>query len=101
MDAILPKQIHHFLYLQLFPMPVQNFPCWNFPLFCVQSFVFYDKHPTARVTRWWAGRDNAALAEPTLSQENCLKTRRLPPVGCTLCWLAFIDKHSTPVHEAI
>jgi len=24
----------------------------------------------------------------SLSHENCLKTRRLPPVGCTLCWAA-------------
>ncbi len=41
--------------------------------------------PTACVTRWWAGRDNAILTEPTSSRANCLKTRRLPPVGCTLC----------------
>jgi len=40
---------------------------------------------TACVTRWWVGRDNAALTEPTSSRANCLKTRRLPPVGCTLC----------------
>ena len=40
---------------------------------------------TACVTRWWAGRDNAALTEPTSSHVNCLKTRRVPPVGCTLC----------------
>ena len=49
-----------------------------------------------------AGRDNAVLTEPTLSQENCLKTRTpslraaVPPsrprcspkggVVCTLCW---------------
>ena len=44
--------------------------------------------PTVCVTRWWARRDNAALAEPASSQEKCLKTRRLPPVGCTLCWHA-------------
>src|SRR3990172_4590757 len=25
-------------------------------------------------TRWWVGRDNAILAEPTPSHENCLKT---------------------------
>jgi len=24
-----------------------------------------------------------------LSHANCLKTRRLPPVGCTLCWAGF------------
>src|SRR6266508_4188335 len=38
---------------------------------------------TADVTRWWAGRDNATLTEPTSSHAKCLKTRRLPPVGCT------------------
>jgi hypothetical protein len=46
----------------------------------------YVERPTAGVTRWWAGRDNAVLPEPALSQVTCLKTRRLPPVGCTLCW---------------
>ena len=40
---------------------------------------------TVSVTRWWGGRDNAILSEPTSSHANCLKTRRLPPVGCTLC----------------
>src|SRR5574341_647954 len=45
---------------------------------------------TVCVTRWWAGRDNAILPEPTSSHANCLKTRRLPPVGCTLCWVAVI-----------
>jgi hypothetical protein len=43
------------------------------------------QRPTACVTRGWAGRDNAILTEPTSSHANCLKTRRLPPVGCTLC----------------
>src|SRR5215207_1819139 len=43
---------------------------------------------TAGVTRWWAGRDSAILPEPTSSRANCLKTWRLPPVGCTLCWAA-------------
>ena len=42
--------------------------------------------PTFCVTRWWAGRENAALPEPASSHRKCLKTRRLPPVGCTLCW---------------
>ena len=41
---------------------------------------------TAGVTRWWVGRGNAALTEPTSSHAKRLKTRRLPPVGCTLCW---------------
>ena len=30
------------------------------------------------VTRWWAGRDNAILTEPTLSHANSPKTRKLP-----------------------
>jgi len=47
------------------------------------------RRPTVSVTRWWAGRDNATLTEPTSSHANCSKTRRLPPVGCTLCWHAF------------
>src|SRR5512138_3184425 len=42
--------------------------------------------PTVCVTCGWAGRGNATLPEPTPSHANCLKTRRLPPVGCTLCW---------------
>ncbi len=42
--------------------------------------------PTAGVTRWWVGGDNAILSERTPSHSNCLKTRRVPPVGCTLCW---------------
>src|SRR3990172_1624382 len=32
--------------------------------------------PTAGVTRWWAGRGDADLTEPTSSHENRLKTRR-------------------------
>src|SRR5688500_17967840 len=35
-------------------------------------------------TRWWAGRDNITLPESTPSHANCLKTRRLPPVGCII-----------------
>src|SRR6476469_4961044 len=46
--------------------------------------------PTARVMPlegyWWAGRDNAIVTEPTSSHTDCLKTRRLPPVGCTPCY---------------
>src|SRR5215208_841574 len=30
------------------------------------------------------GRDNATLTGPTSSQKNCLKTRRVPLVGCTI-----------------
>src|SRR5512145_3085916 len=44
---------------------------------------------TGCVTRGWVGRDNAALPEPASSHGNCSKTRRLPPVGCTLCWALF------------
>jgi hypothetical protein len=40
--------------------------------------------PTARVARWWAGREDATLAEPTSSHANCLKTRRFSPAACTL-----------------
>lgn len=32
------------------------------------------------------GRDNAILTEPTLSKEQCLKTGRVPQVGCEHCW---------------
>jgi hypothetical protein len=38
------------------------------------------QHLTSAVigTRWWVGRDNATLPEPTSSHTNCLKTRRYP-----------------------
>src|SRR6266508_104371 len=49
-----------------------------------------DVRPTVGVTRKWVGQDNAVLTESTSSQEKCLKTRRVPPVGCTLCWVAFL-----------
>ena len=32
--------------------------------------------PTARVTRWWAGRGNAILSGPASSHANCLTARR-------------------------
>ena len=53
--------------------------------------------PTARVTRWWVGRDNATLTEPTSSHPKCLKTRRLPPVGCTLCWAFFVAQFNLSI----
>src|SRR5688572_9117150 len=57
----------------------------------LHSFLIYDlSSPTVGVTRWWVGRDTASLTEPASSYTNCLKTRRLPPVGCTLCWAAFV-----------
>ena len=53
----------------------------------VPPLLFHHKcRPTVCVTRRWAGRDNATLMEPASSHANCSKTRRLPPVGCTLCW---------------
>src|SRR6266498_4015159 len=57
----------------------------------IPYYARYSVRLTACVTRWWVGRDNAILTEPTPSHENCLKTRRLPPVGCTLCWAALVD----------
>src|SRR5688500_5460934 len=33
---------------------------------------------TVRVTRWWAGGDNAALPEPASSHAKCLNMRRVP-----------------------
>jgi len=51
---------------------------WRYPLVCLDRL---DNQ---------AGRDNAVLPEPTPSHANCLKTRRLPPVGCTLCWVAIL-----------
>jgi len=60
-------------------------------------FMFSDRHPTACVTRGWAGRDNATLPEPAPSHANCLKTRRLPPVGCTLCWAQFADVNGSHI----
>src|SRR5215216_4898140 len=50
------------------------------------SFVDCYNRPTVCVTRWWVGRDNDIVSEPVSSHATCLKTRRLPPVGCTLCW---------------
>src|SRR5215216_6656083 len=69
---------------------------------------FYANRPTLKneaccltvcVTHWWVGRDNVALTEPASSHTNCSKTRRLPPVGCTLCsaavslWRKFCIKY--------
>jgi len=70
---------------------------------------------TARVSRKWAGRDNAILTEPTSSHENCLTARRacaVPPpqpqrtlsgFGCTLCWAALLHdtEHNFRVMEVI
>ncbi len=51
-----------------------------------------DKLPE-RGTRWWAGRDNVILTEPTSSRANCLKTRRLGE-GAIRC------DHTCPRSEA-
>ncbi len=57
---------------------------------CSTSFLnltyCFDLHLPGCVTCGWAGGDNAVLTEPASSHANCLKTRRLPPVGCTRCW---------------
>ena len=38
--------------------------------------VIPSRRPTARVTRWWVGRDNAVLTEPASSHANCLTAHR-------------------------
>jgi len=64
----------------------------EFLVLCMTSqfnqFQFLAGRPTVCVTRGWAGLGGATLMESALSRTNCLKTRRLPPVGCTLCWAA-------------
>ena len=54
---------------------------------------------TVCVTRGWAGGDHATLMEPVSGQVYCLKTRTLPPVGCTLCWAALNIKRELLVHS--
>ena len=54
--------------------------------------------PTVCVTRWWVGQANVTLTEPTPSHAKCLKTRRLPSVGCTLCWAALCIADSSANH---
>src|SRR3990172_9171112 len=44
------------------------------------------KRPTVGVSRKWAGRDSTQQPEKTQRREKTLKTRRIPLVGCTLCW---------------
>jgi hypothetical protein len=56
---------------------------------CKRYLCLSSRRPTAGVTRWWVGRENAILSESTPSHAECSKTRRLLPVGCTLCWAAF------------
>src|SRR5687768_6235491 len=61
----------------------------------ISSSLQRESNLTACVTRWWAGRDNAGLPETTSRHANCLKTRRVPPVGCTLCWAFFAAAAAT------
>ena len=42
-----------------------------------------DINSTVCVTCGWAGGDNTTLTESAWIHTNCLKTRRIPPVGCT------------------
>jgi hypothetical protein len=77
------------------------------------SMMGHYNRRTVSVTRWWVGRDNTALTEPTTSHTNCLTARKacadshhhtcmiclrksravpvwlrrtLPEIGCMLCW---------------
>ena len=47
---------------------------------------------TVCVTCWWAGVDNAHYSGKCLSQKNAYKSRRIPPVKCTLCWAAILRR---------
>src|SRR5687767_4914521 len=49
--------------------------------------------PTVCVTCWWAGVDKTHYTEKCSGAESCLKTRRVPPVKCTLCWA--VTYHAT------
>ena len=40
------------------------------------------------------GRDTAILTEPTSSQANGLKTRRIPTVRFTLCWATVMESNN-------
>ena len=53
-------------------------------------------YPTVCVTRVWAGVDKVWDVEKAQSQKNACKSRRLPHVGCTLCWARFIVPDSLP-----
>jgi hypothetical protein len=56
---------------------------------------------TAGVTRLgW--EDGVALEkEKTQSWRNAQKTRRVPQVGCTLCWVAFCNIYFTASEQSI
>jgi hypothetical protein len=53
----------------------------GYPLVCLDTASPVDNQ---------AGRDNATLTEPTLSLENCLKTRRVPPPHLHYTTLALV-----------
>ena len=79
------------------PLPVQNGKPLRYDfeyrregicnLFLFQSHrpANHTRFRTVGVTRWWVGRDIAALPGPVSGHANCLKTRRVPAVRCTLC----------------
>ena len=54
-------------------------------------------HPTACVSRKWAGHGQGSKTESCRGVENCPKTRRLPLVGCTLCWALLCHKPTQPL----
>jgi len=70
------------------------------PEFIQRPLYFARKHPTAGVTRVWAERGQTVKAEKTQSQKKAGKPRRLPHVGCTLCWAVFVaqDSFADKVH---
>jgi len=51
--------------------------------------VTYSTVSTVCVTRGWAECGFCLRAGKTRSQKKACKPRRLPHVGCTLCWHAF------------
>ena len=61
----------------------------------------YNGGLTVGVTRKWAGRGNAILSETTSSRVNCLKTRRVPLVGCTHCWTAGVNGTSFSMRKKL
>jgi hypothetical protein len=64
------------------------------------QFVCERFNLTVCVTRGWVGQGSAILPELTLSHENSLKSQRLPPVGCTLCWAGPLMFYFTFVCES-
>src|SRR6266508_2990732 len=60
--------------------------------FCVSDFcidyTFYPLQPNGWRYPLVGGTRCRCFAGTNLQPETCLKTRRLPPVGCTPCWAA-------------